>query len=55
MRAVEKASIVLESTVIIMNRMVHGMGTLKVFLVRPEKKTRNMLLEIRKRAILIIK
>ena len=53
--AVEKASIILENTIIIMNRMVQEIGTLKVFLVRPEKKTRTMLLEIGKRAILIIK
>ena len=53
--AVEKASIILENTIIILNRMVQEIGTLMVFLMRPEKKTRTMLLEIGKRAILIIK
>ena len=54
-KAIEKASIVLENTHIVMNRMLLEIGVLKVFLVRSQTKMRNVLLENERKMIFVIK
>lgn len=53
-RAREKASVFLELMSIIMNRKLVGIQMLKVILMRSQVKMRNVLLEAKGKAILII-